>query len=68
MATANYLINRKKYLIIEGDDFKDYKNKEFSEFYYYIKQKENIVFSCHDQKEANAAKEIDANAKIFYSN
>ncbi|WP_017726147.1 polysaccharide pyruvyl transferase family protein [Halalkalibacterium ligniniphilum] len=42
--------------------------KTFKEFYEHIKNKENCVFVCHNNKEVEEAKKIDSNAQIFISN
>lgn len=40
--------------------------QEFSKFYNNIKNKEKVVFVCHNRKEADEAKAFDPNASIFY--
>lgn len=39
----------------------------FSRFYYHIKKKERVVFSCHDAAEKEAALTIDPHADIFFT-
>lgn len=39
---------------------------EFRAFYRELKQREKVIFSCHNQKEVNEAREIDPNADIFF--
>ncbi|MDJ1482169.1 polysaccharide pyruvyl transferase family protein [Cytophagaceae bacterium YF14B1] len=41
--------------------------KEFKKFYSYLKTRENVIFSCHNQKELDEAKALDPQAKTFYS-
>lgn len=41
--------------------------RKFSEFYFKIKQNDQVVFACHDKKEIQWANEIDPQAKIFFS-
>lgn len=40
--------------------------QEFKDFYFDIKKREKVIFSCHNQKEINEALEIDPKANIFY--
>ena len=42
--------------------------KELKTFYDYVKDKEEILFVCHNKKEVADAKKIDANVKTFFSN
>lgn len=39
---------------------------EFTAFYFKLKKKERVIFSCHNQGEYKAAHAIDPNAEIFY--
>lgn len=41
---------------------------ELKTFYNYIKEKEEILFVCHNKREVTDAKKIDPDAKTFYSN
>jgi hypothetical protein len=36
-------------------------------FYGYVKDKENVLFVCHNKREVIDAKKIDPNLKVFYS-
>lgn len=40
--------------------------REFKKFYFELKKKERVVFSCHNQKEVDEALEFDSKAEIFY--
>lgn len=39
---------------------------EFRSFYKGLKEKERVIFSCHNQKEVDEARTIDPNAEIFF--
>lgn len=41
--------------------------ENFRDFYERIKKHENVVFSCHDEQEVQAAKQIDPNGSVFFS-
>ncbi len=43
-------------------------NKVLKEFYEYVKNKEDILFVCHNKNEVENAKKIDNTARTFYSN
>lgn len=40
--------------------------REFKKFYFELKQTEKVIFSCHNQKEVDEAREIDPDAEIFF--
>jgi len=40
---------------------------EFKKFYDDVSRHEKLIFVCHDKRELQAAKTIDANAEVFYS-
>ena len=40
--------------------------EEFKKFYFELKKKERIIFSCHNQKEVDEALELDPDAEIFF--
>lgn len=62
----NYMKGGAHYTFGQSIDFEAWQNN-FKNFYEIIKKKENIVFSCHNQKEVDEVKELDSNAQIFYS-
>jgi polysaccharide pyruvyl transferase WcaK-like protein len=62
---VNYMKGGGHYTFGQNIDFEKYK-KEFTKFYFELKEKENVIISCHNQKEVNEALEFDPNAKIFY--
>lgn len=43
-------------------------NKVLKEFYEYVKNKEDILFVCHNKNEVENAKKIDNTARTFFSN
>lgn len=62
---VNFMENASHYTFnqeIQGGRWKSI----FTEFYRYLKKKENVVFVCHDEKEVGLALSIDPNGKIFY--
>ena len=51
-----------------GRDIKSDKwYNELKAFYNYVKDKEDILFICHNKREIADAKRIDPQANIFYS-
>ncbi len=62
---VNYMKGGGHYTFGQKIDFDKYK-REFTKFYFKLKEKENIVISCHDKKEAKEALEFDPKANIFY--
>jgi len=62
---VNYMKGGGHYTFGQNIDFKKYKD-EFNKFYFDLKKKENVIISCHNQKEVKEALELDPNANIFY--
>jgi len=62
---VNYMEGGGHYTFGQKIDFYKYK-KEFTKFYFELKKKENVVISCHSQKEVREALEFDPRANIFY--
>jgi len=62
---VNYMRGGGHYTFGQKIDFERYK-KEFTKFYFELKKKENVIISCHNQKEVNEALEFDPEANIFY--
>lgn len=62
---VNYMKGGAHYAFGQKIDFKKWQN-EFKKMYFKLKKHEKIIFSCHSEKEVNEAKEIDANAEIFF--
>lgn len=69
----------KKYLIINymklgghysfGNEIKSNEwFNELNKFYDYVKDKEDVLFVCHNKNEISEAKKIDPKAKVFFSN
>lgn len=61
----NYMKGGAHYTFEQNIDFKKWE-EEFKKFYFAIKDKENVIISCHNKKEVNEALELDPNATIFY--
>lgn len=61
----NYMSGGAHYTLGQNIDFEKWQ-KEFSKFYFYLKNIENVVFSCHDEREVEEVLKIDPKAKIFY--
>lgn len=64
---VNYMKGGSHYTFGQSIDFNKWQS-EFKKFYFELKQKERVIFSCHNQKEVDEAKEIDPDAEIFYQN
>jgi hypothetical protein len=62
---VNYMKGGGHYTFGQKIDFEKYK-KEFIKFYFELKEKENVIISCHNKKEVDEALELDAKANIFY--
>ncbi len=63
---VNYMSGGAHYTFGQAIDFERWE-QTFKTFYFALKQKERVVFSCHNEKEFKAAREIDPDAKIFYA-
>ncbi|GAB4401178.1 MAG: hypothetical protein OHK0053_23550 [Microscillaceae bacterium] len=63
---VNYMSGGAHYTLGQEIKFEQWKST-FKAFYDNISQKEKVVFSCHNEKEVREAKEIDPQARIFYS-
>jgi hypothetical protein len=61
----NYMRGGAHYTFGQNIDFEKWES-EFKKFYFKIKEKERVVFCCHDKKEIDEAKKIDAKAEVFY--
>lgn len=62
---VNYMKGGAHYTFGQKIDFERWEN-EFKKFYFELKEKENVIIACHNQKELDAAKELDPEANIFY--
>ena len=62
---VNFMEGGAHYTFGQKVDFMKWK-REFSKFYFNIKKKYKVVFSCHNKKECSEAKKIDPNAEIFF--
>ena len=62
---VNYMKGGAHYTFGQKIDFKKWQ-REFRKFYFELKEKEQVIFSCHNQKEVDEAKEIDPKANIFF--
>ncbi len=62
---VNYMKGGSHYTFGQQIDFEKWQNT-FKKFYFEIKQRDRVIFSCHNQKEVDEALEIDPNAEIFY--
>jgi len=63
---VNYMKGGGHYTFGQNIDFDKWAHC-FSQIYNTVKETENIVFVCHDQKEVDEALAIDRNAKYFFS-
>jgi hypothetical protein len=61
----NYMKGGAHYTFGQKIDFEKWE-KEFKKFYFELKEKENVIISCHNQKEVDEALELDPSAEIFY--
>lgn len=62
----NYMPGGAHYHFGQEIDFARWE-ENFKRFYENLKKYENVVFSCHDEKEVHAAKRIDPDGSIFFS-
>ena len=62
---VNYMPGGAHYTFGQKIDFEKWE-ATFKAFYYELKQKEKVIFSCHNEKEVKAARKIDPSAEIFY--
>jgi hypothetical protein len=62
---VNYMKGGGHYTFGQKIDFEKYK-REFTKFYFELKRKENVIISCHNEKELKEALEFDPQANIFY--
>lgn len=63
---VNYMSGGGHFTFGQSIDFSKWQN-EFRKFYHRLKKYERVIFSCHNQKEVDEAKEIDPEAEIFFS-
>ena len=61
----NYMHGGAHYTFGQGIDFERWE-KEFSDFYFKLKETERVVLVCHNQKEADDALRLDPKAEIFF--
>lgn len=61
----NYMKGGAHYTFGQNIDFEKWE-AEFKKFYFDLKNKERVVISCHNQKELDAAFELDPKAETFY--
>lgn len=61
----NYMKGGAHYTFGQDIDFDKWK-EEFKKFYFEIKKKERVIFSCHNKKEVKEALELDPEAEIHY--
>lgn len=62
----NYMKGGAHYTFGQNIDHKKWE-REFSKFYHEIRNRERVVFSCHNRTEYEGAKRIDPDAEIFLS-
>ena len=62
---VNYMTGGGHYTFGQNINFDKYQ-QEFTKFYFELKEKENVIISCHNQKEVDEALEFDSKANIFY--
>jgi hypothetical protein len=61
----NYMNGGAHYTFGQNIDIQKWEDV-FKKFYYYLKKNENVIISCHNQKEVDDALLIDPDAEIFY--
>ncbi len=61
----NYMKGGGHYTFGQRIDFEKYR-KEFAKFYFDLKKKENVVVSCHNEKEVKEILELDPKANVFF--
>jgi hypothetical protein len=61
----NYMKGGAHYTFGQAIDIENWE-EEFKRFYFEIKKRENVIISCHNQKEVDEVKAMDPDAKIFY--
>lgn len=62
---VNYMKGGGHYTFGQKIDFEKWESG-FKKFYFELKVKEKVIFSCHNQKEVDEALELDPKAEIFY--
>lgn len=62
---VNYMKGGAHYTLGQEIDLKRWED-EFKKFYFELKEKENVIIACHNEKELNEAKELDPKANVFY--
>lgn len=62
---VNYMAGGGHFTFGQNIDAKAWESS-FSTVYHQLKQRERVVFACHDQKELEQAKKIDPNAEIHF--
>lgn len=61
---VNYMKGGSHYTFGQKIDYEKWE-REFKKFYFELKEKERVIFSCHNKKEVNEALKLDPNAEIF---
>lgn len=62
---VNYMKGGAHFTFGQKIEFEKWEN-EFKTFYFDLKKREKVIFSCHNQKEVDEALEIDPEANIFF--
>jgi hypothetical protein len=62
---VNYMQGGAHYTFGQNIDFNKWEDT-FKTFYFELKKKEKVIFSCHNEKEVEVARTIDPGAEIFY--
>ena len=62
---VNYMKGGAHYTFGQKIDFNKWE-EGFKKFYFELKQNERVIISCHNEKEAKEALELDPDAEIFY--
>lgn len=62
---VNYMKGGSHYTFGQQIDF-DRWHGEFKKFYFDMKKREKVIFSCHNDKEVKEALELDPEAEIFH--
>lgn len=62
---VNYMKGGSHFTFGQKIDF-DKWEREFKKFYFELKEKEQVIVSCHNQKEVDEVLEFDSKAEIFF--
>ncbi|MBT8115199.1 MAG: polysaccharide pyruvyl transferase family protein [Arenicella sp.] len=63
---VNFMPRGAHYMLGQNIDLRRWE-KEFKNFYTELKQREKVVFACHNDAEVSAARNVDSQAEIFYA-